>query len=111
MTATVAEPGDPGPVLEGVAELLRRHPPETTPERDFLLARYDAGLAWVWFPPGYGGLGLPSELQTAVDRAIATAGGANTTVGSVGYMMTAERGRYVRHGRAEAALPAEDLHP
>ncbi len=89
MTATVAEPGDPGPVLERVAELLRRHPPETTPERDFLLARYDAGLAWVWFPPGYGGLGLPSELQTAVDRAIATAGGANTTVGSVGYMMTA----------------------
>ena len=46
-------------------------------------------MAWVWFPPGYGGLGLRPELQTVADRAVEDAGGANTTVGSVGYMMTA----------------------
>ena len=79
----------PTEVLALVEDVLARHPPATTPARDFLLARYEAGLAWVWFPPGYGGLGLPPELQTVADRAVAEAGGANTTVGSVGYMMTA----------------------
>src|SRR5262245_61042653 len=76
-------------VLALVDDLLHRHPPEQTSARDFLQARYDAGLAWVWFPVGCGGLDVAPGLQTVVDRAFADAGGANTTVGSVGYMMTA----------------------
>src|ERR1039458_2867409 len=31
-------------------------------------AQYDAGLAWVWFPPGCGGLGVAPALQDMVDR-------------------------------------------
>jgi alkylation response protein AidB-like acyl-CoA dehydrogenase len=76
-------------VRAAMAEVLRVAPPATTPARDFLQARYDAGLAWVWFPEGFGGLGVVPNLQNLVDREMAAAGGHNTTVGSVGYMMTA----------------------
>src|SRR6185369_2749375 len=34
----------------------------------------DAGLAWVHFPVGLGGLGLPRPLQAGVDKAFAAAG-------------------------------------
>jgi alkylation response protein AidB-like acyl-CoA dehydrogenase len=80
---------DRAAVLDLVAGLVESLPPEKTEVREFLRARYDAGLAWVWFPVGFGGLGLASELQTLADQAVAAAGGPNTTVGSVGYMMTA----------------------
>jgi len=39
-------------------ELLAAHPPATTERADFLRARFDAGLAWVHFPEGFGGLGF-----------------------------------------------------
>jgi len=35
---------------------------------DFLGAQFDAGLAWVHFPVGLGGLELPTSLQSVVDR-------------------------------------------
>ncbi len=38
-------------------------------------ARYDAGLAWVHFPEGYGGLGLRPRLQSVVERRLREAGG------------------------------------
>jgi alkylation response protein AidB-like acyl-CoA dehydrogenase len=57
-----------------VAEFLATHDPATTPRLDFLRARYDAGLAWVHFPEGLGGLGLPRDLQTGVDDMFAAAG-------------------------------------
>src|SRR5271155_5017289 len=41
---------------------------------DFLRARFDAGLAWVHYPAGLGGQGLPRDLQPAVDAAFAAAG-------------------------------------
>ncbi|WP_285779951.1 acyl-CoA dehydrogenase family protein [Microtetraspora sp. NBRC 13810] len=34
----------------------------------FLRARFDAGLAWVHFPTGHGGLGARRELQRVVDK-------------------------------------------
>jgi alkylation response protein AidB-like acyl-CoA dehydrogenase len=37
-------------------------------------ARFDAGLAWVHFPPGRGGLGLPQSFQAQVDAELAAAG-------------------------------------
>ena len=37
----------------------------------FLQARFDAGLAWVHFPEGLGGLGLPRHLQSVVDDELA----------------------------------------
>src|SRR5690606_10752544 len=38
---------------------------------EFLRARFDAGLAWVWYPEGLGGLGLSRDLQAVVERELA----------------------------------------
>jgi alkylation response protein AidB-like acyl-CoA dehydrogenase len=57
-----------------VADFLAAHDPATTDRLEFLRARYDAGLAWVAFPEGHGGLGLPQALQPEVDRLFADAG-------------------------------------
>ncbi|GGK75681.1 acyl-CoA dehydrogenase [Sphaerisporangium melleum] len=57
-------------VEERVRAFLARHDPAATPPLDFLRARFDAGLAWVHFPEGLGGLGAPRELQSVVERAL-----------------------------------------
>jgi alkylation response protein AidB-like acyl-CoA dehydrogenase len=57
-----------------VQQLLAEHPPETTDRLEFLRARFDAGLAWVGYPEGLGGLGLPRHLQAEVDAELAAAG-------------------------------------
>jgi alkylation response protein AidB-like acyl-CoA dehydrogenase len=57
-----------------VDALLAEHPPETTERLDFLRARFDAGLAWVHFPVGFGGLGLARGLQTGVEQQLFAAG-------------------------------------
>jgi len=44
------------------------------PRQDFLNARFDAGLAWVHYPEGLGGLGLSRSLQQLVDAEFAAAG-------------------------------------
>ncbi len=44
------------------------------PRLDFLRARFDAGLAWVHYPAGLGGLGLSRALQHVVDAEFAAAG-------------------------------------
>ncbi|MGW2619118.1 acyl-CoA dehydrogenase family protein [Streptomyces sp. NPDC001500] len=56
------------------AQLLADHPPATTAREDFLKARFDAGLAWVHYPQGLGGLGAPRSLQAVVDAALEAAG-------------------------------------
>ncbi|MFC5731510.1 MULTISPECIES: acyl-CoA dehydrogenase family protein [Nocardioides] len=57
-----------------VAEFLAANDPGTTDRTDFLRARYDAGLAWVGFPVGHGGLGADQALQPEVDRLFAGVG-------------------------------------
>ncbi|MGW5443508.1 acyl-CoA dehydrogenase family protein [Streptomyces asiaticus] len=57
-----------------VRELLAAHPPATTDRLDFLRARFDAGLAWVHYPAGLGGLDAPRSLQAVVDAELAAAG-------------------------------------
>ncbi|MFD5024999.1 acyl-CoA dehydrogenase family protein [Streptomyces sp. NPDC058373] len=54
--------------------LLADHPPATTSRADFLAARFDAGLAWVHYPQGLGGLGAARSLQAVVDAELAAAG-------------------------------------
>ncbi len=61
-------------VRSRIDELLSSHDPKSTPPTRFLGARFDAGLAWVWFPEGSGGLGLTPEHQAVVERAMARAG-------------------------------------
>jgi alkylation response protein AidB-like acyl-CoA dehydrogenase len=61
-------------LADRVERLLSAYPPETTDRLDFLRARFDAGLAWVHYPDGLGGLGLPRGFQQYVDQLLADAG-------------------------------------
>src|SRR5687768_1638388 len=62
-------------VNERLDALLAEHDPKATDARAFLGAQFDAGLAWVHFPEGYGGLGVSPKLQKVVNERIAAAGG------------------------------------
>jgi alkylation response protein AidB-like acyl-CoA dehydrogenase len=57
-----------------VADFLAAHDPATTEPLEFLKARFDAGLAWVSYPEGLGGQGMPQALQADVDAGFAAAG-------------------------------------
>jgi len=57
-----------------VDDLLGAHDPKTTDQKTFRGAQYDLGLAWVHFPDGFGGLGLPPRVQRHVDRRLREAG-------------------------------------
>jgi len=83
-----------------VDELLAEHDPASTPAVEFLGARFDAGLAWIWFPEGYGGLGLPPQLQDPVERRLREAD-APSVVGQnvIGYAMGAPT--VLAHGTEE----------
>ena len=77
-------------VASKVEELLAAHDPKATPPAEFLGARFDAGLAWVWFPQGHGGLGLAPSLQGPVERALRRAGAPDRSLQNViGYGMAA----------------------
>jgi alkylation response protein AidB-like acyl-CoA dehydrogenase len=61
-------------VEDRVDRLLREYPPAVTDPVEFLRAQFDAGLAYVYFPEGYGGLGVPIDLQGGVDQRLLAAG-------------------------------------
>ncbi|MEU0084613.1 acyl-CoA dehydrogenase family protein [Streptomyces sp. NPDC006274] len=65
---------DAAALLDLTRKLLADHPPATTDRTDFLKARFDAGLAWVHFPKGLGGLDAPRALQAVVDAELTAAG-------------------------------------
>ncbi|GII76754.1 acyl-CoA dehydrogenase [Sphaerisporangium rufum] len=62
---------DEAAVRARARDFLAAHDEAAGPPLDFLRARFDAGLAWVHFPEGLGGLGAPRELQAAVDEEFA----------------------------------------
>ncbi|MFI2261435.1 acyl-CoA dehydrogenase family protein [Streptomyces tubercidicus] len=84
------------------AELLAAHPPthlppppsnegpagphrwSATDRLEFLRARFDAGLAWVHFPEGLGGLDAPRALQAVVDAELEGAGAPDNDPGRIG---------------------------
>ncbi len=57
-----------------VRTLLDEHDPVRSDPHDFLAARFDAGLAWVHFPTGSGGLDLPRNFQSQVEDELTAAG-------------------------------------
>jgi len=63
-----------GDIRDRVRQFLAATNPVSTPRQDFLHARFDAGLAWVHYPPGLGGLGAPRALQVVADTEFAAAG-------------------------------------
>jgi alkylation response protein AidB-like acyl-CoA dehydrogenase len=76
MTATVSDvsSAEATDLQRRVDELLAANPPGRTDPKTFLGAQFDAGLAWVHFPEGAGGLGVAPKLQRVVDQALAQAG-------------------------------------
>ena len=56
--------------------VLAEHDPAGTSDVELRGARYDAGLAWVHFPAGFGGLGLRPDLNRHIDRRFREAGAA-----------------------------------
>jgi alkylation response protein AidB-like acyl-CoA dehydrogenase len=74
MTQTEQRTVDAEGLRARAADLLAAHDPAGTETLEFLRARFDAGLAWVHFPAGLGGLGVPRERQSIVDIELAAAG-------------------------------------
>ena len=65
---------DADELRQRVRQFLATHDPATTQRLTFLRARFDAGLAWISFPEGLGGLDAPRALQSIVDGEFAAAG-------------------------------------
>jgi alkylation response protein AidB-like acyl-CoA dehydrogenase len=61
-------------VHDRTSQLLEEVDPRTAKAEEFRSRQFDLGLAWVSFPEGDGGLGLPPGLQREVDRRLSEAG-------------------------------------
>jgi alkylation response protein AidB-like acyl-CoA dehydrogenase len=77
MTIAEAELTEEQRVIDLVERLLEEHPPKRTSPVEFLGAQFDAGLAWVHFPEGHGGLGLNPKLQKTVNERLYAQGAPN----------------------------------
>jgi alkylation response protein AidB-like acyl-CoA dehydrogenase len=67
-------------VIDLTEELLKNFPPSKVSAVEFLGAQYDAGLAWIHFPVGLGGLGLSPKFQKLVNERVYAAGAPNPVV-------------------------------
>ena len=65
---------DEARVTEAVEKLLAETDPKQVDKVTFRGAVYDAGLAWIHFPDGWGGMGLAPTNQRIVDKAFREAG-------------------------------------
>lgn len=84
-----------------VTAFLAAHDPATTARREFLRARFDAGLAWINYPVGLGGSGLPRSLQPVVDAALAEAGAPDNEPRRIGIGLGMAAPTILRHGTDE----------
>ncbi|MCC5036722.1 acyl-CoA dehydrogenase family protein [Streptomyces sp. WAC 00631] len=95
----------PAPDADGlrrrVRDLLDAHDPATTPREEFLRARFDAGLAWVHFPEGLGGLGAPRSLQRVVDTELEAAGAPDNDPRRIGIGLGMAAPTILRYGTEE----------
>ncbi|MEI7543916.1 MAG: acyl-CoA dehydrogenase family protein [Mycobacteriaceae bacterium] len=65
---------DADQVAKIALEVVAEHDPKQVPLPEFLGACYDAGLSWVHFPEGLGGLGTSRGLQAVADAILQGAG-------------------------------------
>jgi len=84
-----------------VRQLLADYPPAETDRLDFLRARFDAGLAWVHFPAGLGGLGVPRAQQALVDAELAAAGAPDNDPRRIGIGLGMAAPTILRYGTDE----------
>jgi len=72
----MSEPG----VRAAIDRLLDEHDPAASSPEEFWEAQYDAGLAWVHFDEGFGGLGVDPGFQQQVDAELEAAGSTRDNV-------------------------------
>ncbi len=90
MTTATATAPDAAVVEETARRVVAEHPPASTPLPELMGAWYDAGLTWVHFPVGLGGLDAPRALQPLANRIMREAGGPEPrTVNTIGYGIVA----------------------
>ncbi|HBX09293.1 MAG TPA: acyl-CoA dehydrogenase, partial [Candidatus Microthrix parvicella] len=65
---------DAAKVETALDALLADHDPKAEGYEEFRGHQFDAGLAWVQYPEGNGGLGVAPQLQRNVNRRLAEAG-------------------------------------
>ncbi|MET9214700.1 MULTISPECIES: acyl-CoA dehydrogenase family protein [unclassified Nocardia] len=87
-------------VADAARRVVREHDPRSVPATQFLGACYDAGLSWVHFPEGLGGLGVSRGLQGVADAIFQEAGApAPFGVNPIGHGMAAPTVR--EHAQSE----------
>jgi alkylation response protein AidB-like acyl-CoA dehydrogenase len=86
-------------VSDAIDALLAAHPPATTDNFEFRGHRYDAGLAWVHFPEGFGGLGVRPDLNRLVEERCRKAGAKATDAST--FFMALAGPTIVTHGSDE----------
>ncbi|MDX2848014.1 acyl-CoA dehydrogenase family protein [Actinacidiphila glaucinigra] len=91
----------PEELRERVHALLASHHPAATDRLDFLRARFDAGLAWVHYPQGLGGLGAPRALQGVVDAELTAAGAPDNEPRRIGIGLGMAAPTVLRYGTEE----------
>ncbi len=95
------QPPDPSQVRARVKEFLATHDPTRLSRLEFLRARFDAGLAWVHYPEGLGGLGWPRARQPVVDAAFAEAGAPDNDPRRIGIGLGMAAPTILAHGTDE----------
>src|SRR3954466_14044919 len=73
-TPSAASDAESQRVEDAVDALLAAHDPTAMANVELRGAQFDAGLAWVHFPEGAGGLGVRPELNRLVERRLREAG-------------------------------------
>jgi alkylation response protein AidB-like acyl-CoA dehydrogenase len=84
---------------ERVREFLEHA--DTSQRQQFLDTRFDAGLAWVHFPEGLGGLGLPRQMQAVVDAEFAAANAPDNEPDRIGIGLGMAAPTILAHGTDE----------
>ena len=101
--ATPARDSQTAQVEAAIDALLAAHDPKQTDNITFRGHRYDAGLAWVHFPEGFGGLGVRPDLNRLVEERLRRAGAAAQRPVDVLHRARRPDDRHPRQRRGEAS--------
>ncbi|GAB2675137.1 acyl-CoA dehydrogenase family protein [Thalassiella azotivora] len=98
-SASASTPVTAHDVRQRVRRLLDEH--DGDERTAFLRARFDAGLAWVHYPVGLGGLGAPRALQEVVEVELEAAGAPDNEPRRIGIGLGMAAPTLLAHGTDE----------
>jgi alkylation response protein AidB-like acyl-CoA dehydrogenase len=101
VTGPAAGSRDPEGLRNQVRDFLAVNDHTSMGRLAFLHARFDAGLAWISYPVGLGGLGAPRALQPVVDAEFAAAGAPGNDPLRIGIGLGMAAPTILRHGTDE----------